>query len=85
MNDSQNSGNEKNNNIHGFFVVLVVLIVVAVFIQGIYIHRLMKQVKLLSDKQAQYEFVENTKPPVFVNQKIKTDSFPTKTSPCNKN
>ena len=85
MNDSQNAGNEKNNNIHGLFVVLVVLIVVAVFIQGIYIHRLMKQVKLLSDKQAQAEFVENTKPPVFVNQKIKTDSFVTKTSPGNKN
>lgn len=85
MNDSRNAGNEKNNNIHGLFVVLVVLIVVAVFIQGIYIHRLMKQVKLLSDKQAQVELIEMTKPPVLVKQKIEIDSSIKKASSSNKN
>ena len=85
MNDFQNTGNKKNNNIYGLFVVLVFLIVVAVFIQGIYIHRLMKQVKCLSEKQAQVEFVEKTKPPVIVKQKTKTDSYIEKASSSNKN
>ena len=72
MSDFQNPGNKKGNNVYGLFIVLIVLIVVAVFIQGIYIQRLMKQVKYLSEKQAQVEFSENVKPAVIVKQKIET-------------
>ena len=85
MSDFQNPGNKKSNNVYGLFIVLIVLIVVAVFIQGIYIQRLMKQVKYLSEKQAQIEFAEKVKPAVIVKQKTETYTPSKKESPDNNN
>lgn len=71
MSDSRNTDNKKNNNISRLFAVLIIIIVIALFTQGIYIHKIMKQIEYLSEKQTQTELLERKKPPVILNQKTK--------------
>ena len=61
MNEFQHT-DTKGNNINKLFAVLIVLIVVALFIQGVYIHRLTKQIKHSSENQGPIGFVEKTNP-----------------------